>query len=139
MTEFLKRAINSNQHTQGSLFSGPPFSSSHLYLSGLGLPCLQDSGQRNNVFSRFFFHVQWQMRALTSLSLEACDLVPDMLGSSSGLRGMMESGRLPLWSRPQKLPPSRPSEPRSFKLGLQGLGSCQAPFNPPALLAAGIV
>lgn len=65
--------------------------------------------------------------------LEACDLVPNILGSPCGLRGRIESER----NKPPKDPPLETQEfqavvslPRH-----QGLGSCQGPFNSPALLS----
>lgn len=83
------------------------FPSCCLYLSGLVSQCLQDSGQRNNVFSKFFPYSVGNEGTSLAEFLEAYDLVPNMLGSPSGLRGMTESGRQPEWSRPQKTPAFR--------------------------------
>lgn len=108
-----------------------PLSSCHLYLSGLASQFSQDSGQRNNVFSKFFLYLVGREGTSRAEFLEACDSVPDILSSPSGLRGRTESER----NKPPKEPPLETQEFRAV-VSLprhQGLGSCQGPFNSPAL------
>lgn len=118
------------------MFLGPHFPAA-LCTSVDWFHCLQVSGQ---IFNKSFPYSVGNEGTSLAEFLEACDSVPDMLGSPSGLRGMTEAGRQPEWSRPQKIPPSRPSETQAFQAvvslpGHKGLGSCQGPFNSPALLS----
>ena len=58
-----------------------PFSSCHLYLSGLVSQFLQDSGQRNNVFRKFFPYSVGNEGTNLAEFLEAYDSVPNVLAA----------------------------------------------------------